>query len=376
MKSVNFLIKPASSSCNMRCRYCFYTDEAAARTVAQTGHMTQTCVDSLIQAAFTEAERGGRVNFFFQGGEPLLAGLHFFQYFIQQVRAARPRDITVQYAIQTNALTINDAWAEFFSENQFLVGVSVDGIKDIHDLQRIDAAEKGTWNRVIAALRCLKKHNVEVNLLCVVSAPIARSPHKVYSNLKKLGLRHLQFIACLDPLELPRGSMPWSLTPQAYGRFLCGVFDEYHRDWLAGCYTSVRLFDDYIHMAMGLPPSTCATSGSCGVYFVVEGDGSVYPCDFYALDAWKMGCIGETPLSELATCETAQRFLRQSKRKPDACEQCRWWSLCHGGCMRDWHEEDGVLHNYYCTAFQTLFDYAGERIMAMAHAERCAAGLG
>ena len=118
----------------------------------------------------------------------------------------------------------------------------------------------------------------------------------------------MQFIACLDPIEGERGAQPWALTPEAYGKFLCGLFDVYYRDWVNGDYTSVRLFDDYIHMAMGMPAGTCATSGSCGAYFVVEGDGTVYPCDFYCLDEWEMGRIGEQSIPELANSEKARLF--------------------------------------------------------------------
>lgn len=150
---------------------------------------------------------------------------------------------------------------------------------------------------------------------------------------------------------------------------ISGLFDVYYRDWVNGNYTSVRLFDDYIHMAMGMPAGTCATSGSCGAYFVVEGDGTVYPCDFYCLDEWKMGRIGEQSIPELANSEKARLFLQQGERKPDACADCRWYSLCHGGCKRDWVENDGKLENYSCLAFKEFFAYAESRILEIARAE-------
>lgn len=163
----------------------------------------------------------------------------------------------------------------------------------------------------------MQKHDVEVNLLCVVNRAVARSPQKVYASLKKLGVRHLQFIACLDPIEGERGAQPWALTPEAYGKFLCGLFDVYYRDWVNGDYTSVRLFDDYIHMAMGMPAGTCATSGSCGAYFVVEGDGTVYPCDFYCLDEWEMleqRYANENAIWDAAACGNTEAALK-------ACQQ-------------------------------------------------------
>lgn len=369
MQNLNFLIKPASSQCNMRCRYCFYADEAAVRCGQSAAGMTRPEAETLIRSAFAAAEPGAQVSFSFQGGEPTLAGLDFFRFFMAKAAELRPARVHINYALQTNGLVLNDEWAEFLAANQVLVGISLDGTKELHDNTRLDAKGKGTWNRVTAALHVLQKHDVEVNLLCVVNRAVARSPQKVYASLKKLGVRHLQFIACLDPIEGERGAQPWALTPETYGKFLCGLFDVYYRDWVNGDYTSVRLFDDYIHMAMGMPAGTCATSGSCGAYFVVEGDGTVYPCDFYCLDEWKMGRIGEQSIPELANSEKACLFLQQGERKPDACADCRWYSLCHGGCKRDWVENDGKLENYSCLAFKEFFAYAESRILEIARAE-------
>ena len=137
--------------------------------------------------------------------------------------------------------------------------------------------------------------------------------------MKKLGVRYLQFIPCLDPLEEQRGRAVYSLTPKLYGDFLCGLFDQWYRDWAEGHYTSVRLFDDYVHLAMGEPASTCAASGGCGSYFVVEADGGVYPCDFYVLDRWRMGDVHTDSLKQLANDETASEFLRQGRLRPCRC---------------------------------------------------------
>lgn len=369
MKHLNFLIKPASSLCNMRCRYCFYADEASLRSQSSAGMMTREEADLLIREAFANLDPQGEITFSFQGGEPTLAGLDFFRHFMGQVEALCPRGGRVHYALQTNGLLLDADWADFLARHQVLVGISLDGTKDIHDGARLDASGKGTWNRVTAALHLLQQRGVQVNLLCVVGRAAARSPQKIYRNLKKLGIRHLQFIACLDPMQDERGGQPWSLTPQAYGRFLCELFDVYYQDWKDGDYTSIRLFDDYVHLAMGLPSGTCATSGSCGAYYVIEGDGSVYPCDFYALDEWKMGVIGQTPLAELAGCERARTFLQQGELKPDDCASCPWYQLCFGGCKRDWVRNGTRLENYLCPAFRTFFAYAAPRLSEMARAE-------
>lgn len=375
MRNVNFLIKPASGLCNMRCRYCFYEDETAVRESGSAGIMSSETAEVLIAEAFAACTGRGAVTFAFQGGEPTLAGLDYFRRFVAQVKRINQNGVPVSYAIQTNALALNEEWADFFQENDFLVGVSLDGEKAIHDSLRPDAAGRDTWNRVTRNLALLQKKKASVNLLCVVTRLCAKHPAKVYRTLQKLGGGYLQFIPCLDPLEAQRGSMPYSLTPELYGDFLCALFDEWYRDLTAGKYTSIRLFDDYIHLAMGLPAGTCATSGTCGAYFVVEGDGALYPCDFYCLDQWRLGKLGETSLSDLANGETVQRFLQEGLAHPAECAQCPWEALCHGGCKRDWVYTPDGAHNYFCPAFRQFFQYAAPRLRQIAQAELRSQGI-
>ena len=184
MEHLSFLIKPASGHCNMRCRYCFYADETAARQEGNTGIMTAGTADLLIREAFSLLGDRGSLSFAFQGGEPTLAGLDFFRHFVSQVREANTSRLPVHYAIQTNGLCLDGEWADFFRENSFLVGVSLDGEKGIHDTLRPDAAGKDTWNRVTRNLALLQKKGVEVNLLCVVSRLCAKHPTKVYRTLR------------------------------------------------------------------------------------------------------------------------------------------------------------------------------------------------
>ncbi len=371
MKYANFLIKPASSLCNMRCRYCFYEDEASNRTLPNMGLMDEATMEELIRQAFSVTDRGGEVTFTFQGGEPTMAGLPFFRSFTETAARLNTRRIPVHYSLQTNGLALNEDWAALFKEYGFLVGVSLDGDKPLHDSLRPDAAGKGTWTRVTRNLSLLLRAGVDVNLLCVVTRNAAKSAVRIYHALQKTGVRYLQFIACLDPLEGERGSMPYSLRPQEYGTFLCDLFDAWYLDWKGGRYTSIRLFDDYVHLAMGLPAGTCATSGSCGAYCVVEADGSLYPCDFYVLDEWKTGKLGEEPLSGILNHETAVRFLQEGLVHPAACASCPWEGICCGGCKRDWwtDPDTGEKANYFCPAFQKFFAYAMPRIREMAQAE-------
>lgn len=373
MPHISLLVKPASSLCNMRCRYCFYADEAASRSQSSLGLMTRDTAAEMIRQALAAAGPSGQLTVAFQGGEPTVAGLAFFEHFVEDMTRYNTARIPVAYAFQTNGLALDEAWAAFLARNRFLVGVSVDGDKALHDEFRVDAGGKGTWNRVQKNLAMLQRAGVACNLLCVVTRRCARSAVRVYHALQKTGVEYLQFIPCLDPLDGPRGGQAWSLTPEEYGNFLCALFEEWYRDWAAGRYTSVRLFEDYVELAMGLSPSTCATSGRCGAYFVVEGDGSVYPCDFYALDRWKLGNLLDTPLEALGRGERAEAFLRESLHRPAECTDCRWRYLCFGGCRRDWTTDAaGTVHNYYCPAFRQFFAKAEDRLRHIAAAEAAA----
>lgn len=388
MRSLSFLIKPASSICNLRCKYCFYADEAENRMRPSAGVMTEATADLLLDEAYSTIDRNGYISFMFQGGEPTAAGLPFFRHFAAKAREKKPPRVQISFAIQTNGTLLNDEWAEFLREEGFLVGLSIDGFKDAHDLYRLDAAGKGTWNRVLRASQLLTKHHVEYNALCVVTGRVARSPELTYRTLKKLGFRYMQFIACLDPIgpesgqdpsdtecrnaliEHIRGEEPYSLTPAAYGTFLCDLFDLWYRDWQNGDYHSVRLFEDYVHILLGDNASTCATCGRCGSYLVVEGDGSLYPCDFFALDKWLIGKLGDKPLTELADGEVARAFLQWGTEKPAECTTCRYSGICNGGCKNDWFADESGVHNYYCSAFTALLDHAIDRMQKIALAER------
>lgn len=369
MKFLSFLIKPASSLCNLRCRYCFYEDAGNNRSQKSMGIMGQDTVERLLEEAFRNVDHRGAVSFTFQGGEPAAAGLEFFQQFVKKAKARCPKGVTLSFSIQTNGTLLDEAWADFFRQERFLVGISLDGFKENHNRCRVDAEGNSTWNRVVRAAQLLQKHQVEVNALCVVTGPCARSPEKSYQGLKKLGFRYLQFIACLDPIGMERGKMPYSLTAEAYGKFLCRTFDLWYQDWKKGDYHSVRLFEDYVHILLGDESSTCATCGRCGAYFVVEADGSVYPCDFFALDTWKMGRLGENTLPELIESERARTFLRWGSEKPKECAACRWKHICNGGCKNDWVYQDGEPHNYFCESFQTLLRHAEPRLAEIARAE-------
>ncbi len=368
MGSVTFLVKPASGLCDMRCRYCFYEDVSRNRQVRSLGLMSADTAGALIRAGLAHAGPGGHVHFLFQGGEPTLAGVGFFRAFLRTVRELRPAGTDVSFSIQTNGQTLDRDWAELFRENGFLVGLSLDGTRTLHDRFRRDTNGDGTWERTVRALEMLTEEGVETNLLCVVTGDAAKVPRQIWQSLRKLGDYPLQFIPCLDPLEAPRGGMPWSLTLEAYGHFLKGLFDCWYEELSRGTYVSVRFFDDLLRLMAGMAPGSCAAAGRCGGYLAVEADGGLYPCDFYVLDKWCIGAIQNMTVSEALASPVMERFLAEGARRPAACGACPYAPLCRGGCRRDFEEGPAGPANYYCSSLRAFFSYALPRLQAAARA--------
>ncbi|MGD9941296.1 MAG: anaerobic sulfatase maturase [Clostridia bacterium] len=365
MTSASFLIKPASGRCNLACTYCFYRDEVEHRSVPDYGFMSEETAALLVDRAFESG--ASTYTFGFQGGEPTLAGLPFFRRFVSLVKERKRPGDRVDWTIQTNGVLIDEEWARFLKDEGFLVGLSLDGPKLLHDAVRIDRQGRGSHDRVLAGLAALQAADVPVNALCVVTDQVAANAAQVYQYLRRRGLHWMQFIPCLEPLDAAVGRQSWSLSPEAYARFLCTIFDLWHNDHLRGTPASIRWFDNLVGMAMGHPPENCGMAGRCSTYFTVEADGSVYPCDFYVTDEWRLGNIRDQSLSDMMSGVTARRFVSSSEPVDPACQGCFAYPLCRGGCRRDREPFAGELPglNRYCKAYKEFFAYAGERLMGM-----------
>ena len=363
MPAVNILIKPASSACNMNCSYCFYKDVADNREISFEGMLSLPVLEKIISSGMEYAE--GICSFAFQGGEPTLAGLDFYRQVVElQKRYARP-GIRIHNAIQTNGLCIDEEWASFLSENHFLTGLSLDGPKELHDRNRTDVSGKGTWERIMNTVALLKRYQVEYNILCVVTGQNARSIPVIYQFYKDQGFHWLQFIPCLEPLGAERGCTDYYLSPKAYGNFLIRIFDLWYEDLKRGKYISIRHLDNWLWMLLGEPPEACNMAGHCSIQFVVEGDGGIYPCDFYVLDEWKLGTAGEQSFQEILASDKALRFCSDSRLVPQECQKCSVYSLCRNGCRRDrLLTKDGLPgQNYYCESYQRFFSKRHEALL-------------
>lgn len=356
------LVKPASGHCQLRCKYCFYCDETALRAEGNRKIMSDETADCLIGRLLESDDRA--LHIAFQGGEPTLAGLDFFRRFTSVLEARCDRRKTISYSIQTNGvLERPDEWAQFFAEKDFLVGLSFDGMRELHDLNRPDAAGNPTAARVLRTAQSLERAGVRFNILTVLTDAAARHIEKIYRFCRRQGWNYMQFIPCLAPLE---EASPASLSCERRLAADKRLFDLWYADNIASlkksgelC-VSVRHLDDYLRLAAGLPPTSCSAAGQCQIGNVVESDGRVYPCDFYALDEYELGSIRSDSFAALAATDRAREFAKSTL--PPDCAQCRWYPLCRGGCRR--LKKDGRY--LYCAQTAAFLEYAAPRLAELA----------
>lgn len=364
MKTLNVMLKPASSLCDLRCRYCFYADVAERRDVCSHGVMRRQTREALLASVFSELSEGDRVQFIFQGGEPTLAGLSFFEDFVRTVGGHR--GIGVSYALQTNGMTLDGNWCAFLRRHGFLVGLSLDLLPEAHDSARVDASGRGSYRRVLDALSLLKAHGVEHNVLCTLTNEVARHPDAVWRQVKALGIGYVQFTPCLGDLD--GTPSPYALTPARFASFYTRLFRLWYADFSAGGRISVKLFDDAVNLLLLGTPTACGMDGRCRGQLVVEANGDAYPCDFYCLDEYRLGNLTEAPPSRLLESEAMQRFLTRERSVGDACATCPYARFCGGGCPRC-HGEMYCAHGSEC-GYRMFLDACGGELTALARRAR------
>lgn len=361
MPAIQVMIKPASGLCNMRCSYCFYVDEMANRRQASYGIMSEQTLENVIMRILETAD--SYCSIVFQGGEPTLAGLDFYRKCLELEQKYNTKKVKIDHALQTNGYVLDEEWCSFFAQNHFLVGLSVDGIKATHDACRKDAEGQDTYFHVLHAARLLEEAGADFNVLTVVNGRTAPKIRRIYEQYRKLGFKWQQYIACLDPVLEEQGKQDYSLRAEVYGQFLIDLFDLWEIDLKQGRQPYIRQFENYIGILMGQMPESCEQRGVCSLQNVVEADGSVYPCDFYVLDEWRLGTVGRQSFAEMARGGTAHCFIESSCQVPEACRQCPAYPLCRNGCRRDrLPGPQGAGHNYYCAAYRRFFAERGAEL--------------
>ena len=366
MQAVSVLMKPASSMCNMSCDYCFYCDEAEKRTRRSFGMMSEQTLKNVIRKTMLRTER--MACYAYQGGEPTLRGLDFFEKAVALQNQYNKNHIQVQNALQTNGYLIDEAWCEFLRDNHFLVGLSVDGTSKIHNGLRHDRKDGGeTFEKVINAARLMDRYGVDYNILTVVTPEIAENIQKVYGFYKENGWNYQQYIACLDPLGEGHGKTPYALKPEVYGQFLVDLFELWFDDLMHGRQPFIRQFENWAGILSGYKAEACDQRGICSIYYVVEADGSVYPCDFYMLDEYCLGNFNADRVDAIDKKREEIGFVERSKKLVSSCRKCSYYGVCHGGCQRnrDLDPVSGLYENYFCKAYQMFFDKCYERFVSV-----------
>jgi uncharacterized protein len=283
--------------------------------------MSNETAERIIENTLCEMSAGDELTFAFQGGEPTLIGLEFFQFFIEKVTQAAPGGLDVQYAIQTNGININESWCRFLRESNFLAGLSLDGDAAMHNRYRKDVHGEGTHKRVMAAKDLFDAYGVNYNILCVLTERAAKQPGRMWDFLLSENIRYVQFIPCMAPLD---GYSPTALSAHGFAHFYMQI-----KRRMEGSGIRVKLFDD-----LSIGGGTCGQPGMCTPQIVVEADGSVYPCDFYVTDNWRIGSLVNRTIREVFDAVVNCGFLTEKQEMSPHCDGCLYRRMCKGGCKR------------------------------------------
>jgi uncharacterized protein len=311
-------------------------------------------------------------GFAWQGGEPTLIGLDFYEKAVElQKRYGGGRHIN--NSLQTNAILLDEKWCRFLHDNGFLVGISIDGPKELHDYYRTDCSGKGTFDRVMKAVESCKKHKVEFNTLTLLNDRNVERPDELFDFFVENDIRYLQFIPCVEFDKVTGGIADFSVTPQQYGEFLCRIFDrwmDYGPEKI-----SIRDFDSILSFCAAGRHTICTFDRQCSQYIVVEHTGDCFPCDFFVEPGWRLGNIFETPIEKLAAGGKKRAFARIKQGLCDKCLVCRHLDVCRGGCIKDRRQrtedrgqktENRGAESYLCEGYKRFFDYAMPKFSQLA----------
>ena len=370
-KPLYVMLKPAGAHCNLACKYCYYLEK---NNLYQTSHrhlMTDEMLEQFTRE-YIEAQTMPQVLFTWHGGEPLMRSIDFYKKALAlQKKYAHGKQI--DNVIQTNGTLLTDEWCEFFAQNHWLVGISIDGPQEYHDHYRVTPAGKPSWEKVMQGISLLKKHRVEWNAMAVVNAYNAEHPLEFYHFFRDNGCQYLQFTPIVERLtehedgrtlasladdrEIPLADA--SVTPQQWGNFLCTIFDDWVRHDVGK--TFVEIFDCTLANWMGVLPGICAYSKECGHAGVMEHNGDVYSCDHFVFPEYKLGNIREQSLIDMLYGEKQQAFSRLKHTSlPHQCKECDIEFACHGECPKNRFEKDKYGEpglNYLCQGYYQYYTH-------------------
>ncbi len=378
-RGFHVLTKPIGPICNLDCKYCFYLEKQKLYPDEKQWRMSDDVLEEYIRQ-YIQSQPTDEIHFAWQGGEPTLLGVEFFQKAVNlQKKYAGGK--TISNALQTNGTLLDDAWCQFLAQEKFLVGLSIDGPRELHDEYRVDKGQKPTFDSVIRGLNALKRHKVEFNTLTVVNRLNSQHPLKVYRFLKRIGSGFIQFIPLVERAapaamktrgfdfaappdlasseQLPSSVTEWSVAAGQYGNFLCAIFDEWVRHDVGK--TFVQLFDVALGNWMGLGSSLCVFAEKCGAALAVEHNGDLYSCDHYVYPQYRLGNLMNQSLGEMVASAPQKKFgADKSDTLPQFCRKCEVRFACNGECpkhrfIKTPDGEDGL--NYLCPAYKKFFNH-------------------
>jgi uncharacterized protein len=369
------VVKPGGARCNLNCHYCFYLEKESLFSPENNFCMPPAVLEMFIRQKI-EFDPAAEVHFTWQGGEPTLLGIDFFRTAVTlQKKYANGKKIANSF--QTNGILLDDDWCNFFRENNFLIGLSIDGPQELHNLYRRTKNDQGSFKLVMRGLELLKKHQVDFNTLTAVHKHNADSALEVYQFLKETGSGFMQFIPIVERIQPDTSAVTsdvsqltqWSVGPKQYGTFLCSIFDEWVRKDVARQY--VQLFDVALEAWVGMEASLCVFKETCGQAPALEHNGDLYSCDHFVYPENKLGNIMKTPLSELILSEKQSQFgSNKLEGLPQYCRECNVRFICNGACpkhrfIKTPDGEEGL--NYLCEGYKKFFTHIAPYMRFMAN---------
>lgn len=336
----NMMFKPVGSVCNLNCDYCYYLDKV--KLYAEQSVLSVSLLEKTIRE-YIEINDSEQIVFDWHGGEPLLLGLSYLKKIVELQNKYRGNK-HVYNTIQTNATLLDDDFAVFFKENNFLVGVSIDGPQDIHDRFRKDKGGNPTFLKVMRGIELLHRYSVDFNTLTTVSKAGEGRGLDVYRFMKNIGSRYMQFMPVLEYVDSMNNNIvspddensslaKWSVSPMGYGEFMCDIFDYWVKNDVGSYF--VNLFDSTLANYCGLNPGTCVYSETCGANAVMEHNGDIYPCDHFVYPQYKLGNVKDVPLEEIVSSERNTGFgISKRNMLPAKCLKCGYYFACHGECPK------------------------------------------
>ncbi len=373
MQPFTLLIKPSGSDCNLDCKYCFYKHR-----VPEIGHGKQRMGDEVLEKFVKDYMqlRFPLAGFAWQGGEPTLMGLDFYKKVVELQKKYGSPGQQVGNSLQTNAILLDDEWCQFLHDNNFLVGISIDGPKELHDYYRLDFSGSGSFDKVMRAFENCKKYKVEFNTLTLLNNKNAEHPDELFDFFIDNGVKFLQFIPCVEVDSATGKVADFSITPAQYGEFLCRIFDRWYE--YGPTKLSIRDFDSILSYYVAGRHTICTFDKQCSQYIVIEHTGDAFTCDFFVEPKWRLGNIFETPIDKLAAGSKKRKFARAKQNLCNKCLVCRHLAICRGGCMKDrvpalCHSERSEestqsfgKESYFCEGYKRFFDHTMPRFMQIA----------